>query len=298
MIVSRLEGGLGNQMFQYAAARRLSEKHLTSLKLDLTWFQTQTLRQYKLRYFNIWEHLATAQEITALIGQSTFQERLAAKIGRKLGFKQLTESFYQKGVVLKEKNFSFDSDFLNTSFQVYMEGFWQSEKYFLDIADILRQEFTLKYPQSLVFQQISELISNNFSVSLHIRRGDYVQNQDANLFHGTCNLDYYKCAIEYICDRISQPYFFVFSDDPVWVVENLNINFSMHLVSQNNSFHDYEELDLMRQCKHHIIANSSFSWWAAWLNSKADKIVVTPKRWFMSDEYDTKDLIPDTWIRL
>lgn len=298
MIISQLEGGLGNQLFQYAAARRLSEKHLTTLKLDITWFQAQTLRQYKLRYFNIWEHLATAQEVTALISKSTFQERLAVKIGRKLGFNQLTEGFYQKGEVLREKNLSFDPEILNAPSHVYMQGFWQSEKYFSGIADILRQEFTLRYPQPLVFQQISELISNTFSISLHIRRGDYVKSQETNLFHGTCDLDYYKCAIEYICERISQPYFFIFSDDPMWVIDNLDINFPVYLVSQEKSLHDYEELDLMRQCKHHIIANSSFSWWAAWLNSKTDKIVVSPKRWFMNDEHDTKDLIPDTWIRL
>lgn len=298
MIILRLDGGLGNQMFQYAAARRLSEKHLTTLKLDITSFQTQTQRQYKLRYFNIWEHLATDQEITALTSKSTAQERLAIKIFRKLGFKQLTEGFYHKGAVFKEKNFCFDPELLNAPSHIYVQGWWQSEKYFSDITNVLRQEYTLRYSQSLVFQQISELISNTFSVSLHVRRGDYVKSQETNLFHGTCNLDYYKRAIEYICEHVSQPYFFIFSDDPIWVAENLNINFPTYLVSQDNSLHDYEELDIMRQCKHHIIANSSFSWWAAWLNCKSDKIVVAPKRWFTSDEHDTKDLIPATWIML
>jgi hypothetical protein len=297
MIISRLEGGLGNQMFQYAAARRLSEKHLTPLKLDITGFETQKHRRYKLLYFNIWEHLATAQEITELIGDSTFHERLAAKIGRKLGFYQSAAGFYQKGWVFKEEYFHFNPDLLDAPYQVYMEGFWQSEKYFLDIADLLRQEFTLKYPQPPIFHQILEEINNATSVSLHVRRGDYIDDPN-NLLLSACSLDYYRSAIKYISEHVCQPHFFIFSDSPDWVRENLCLNFSKTIVSYNNLLHDYEELYLMSQCQHHIIANSSFSWWGAWLNPKNNKAVVAPSQWFRNSDINTKDLIPETWIRL
>lgn len=296
MIILRLDGGLGNQMFQYAAARRLSEKHLTPLKLDLSWFETQRLRQYRLRYFNIWEHLATSQEITTLIGKSTFHEQMFAKIGRRLGFRQSVAGFYQKGLVLKEKQFHFDPHVLDAPYHVYMEGFWQSEKYFSDVTDILRQEFTLKYPQTSIFSQILNAINNTSSVSLHVRRSDYV-NDPNNRILSACDLTYYKRAIAYISEHITNPHFFVFSDDPAWVKQNLSIEFPITLVSDHN-FPDYEELSLMGKCQHNIIANSSFSWWGAWLNSKKNKTVVAPAKWFNNDDFNTKDLIPETWIKL
>lgn len=298
MIILRLEGGLGNQMFQYAAARRLAEKHLTTLKLDLTWFETQTLRKYKLRYFNIWEHIATAHEIASFLDNSLVYGRLANKIRNKLLLNHPVITSYQKSVILREKYFHFDPDLLNAPCDVYMEGFWQSEKYFLDIAEMLRQEMSLRYLQTPNFQQISQLINDNCSISLHIRRGDYVVNPEANSYHGSCDLDYYRRAVEYIADHTSQPYFFVFSDDPDWVKENLSINFPVNLVSKNDAFHDYEELSLMSQCQHHIVANSSFSWWGAWLNSNVSKIVVAPNKWFGNAQHNTEDLIPDAWIRL
>jgi len=298
MIISSLNGGLGNQMFQYAAARRLAEKHSTPLKLDINWFETQALRHYRLRYFNIWENLATSNEILNLVNNTTFYEKLFTPIRSKFGFTQSLDGFRRNEGTFKEKYFHFDPKFMDAPNNIYVEGFWQSEKYFLEIASTIRQEFTLKYPQSLIFHQILELISNTCSISIHIRRGDYVNNSEANLFHGVCSLDYYRYAVKYISEHVKDPHFFVFSDDFDWFNENLNINAPMNLVSKNKSLRDYEELNLMSQCKHHIIANSSFSWWGAWLNSKVDKIVVAPKEWFRDTAKDTEDLIPSTWIRL
>ena len=319
-------------------ARRLAEKHSSSLKIDLSWLEHQQLRKYKLQCFNIREEFATPKEIEAIIGNYSIAKWLTSKTVRKLGLDQswsdlemereiaaiISSHNYslakwwaarvrhklgayhsgkglnQKGRYVREKHQHFDPDLLNASDYVYLDGFWQSEKYFSDIEEILRQEFTLKLPQSALFDQISEAIASTCPVSLHIRRGDMANNPETNRLHGTCSLDYYDRAVQHIAKHVSQPHFFIFSDDPIWVKEHLNLSFPSTLVSYGSSLHDYEELHLMSRCHHHITANSSFSWWGAWLNPKPDKIVITPKKWFgdFADDHDTKDLIPDNWLRL
>ena len=338
MIIVRLEGGLGNQMFEYAAARRLAEKHLSPLKIDLSWFGSQQLRKYKLQCFNVHEEFVDPQEVEAIIGNYSVTKWLTSKIGHKLGLnrswidlemqREITaiinsrnyslvrwwtarlkhklgihhsmKTLYQKGKYVREKYQHFDPELLDAPDYIYLDGFWQSEKYFLDIEEILRQDFTLKLPQSELFERISEVIASTCAVSLHIRRGDMANDPEANRLHGTCSLDYYDRAVQHIAKRINQPHFFIFSDDPIWVKEHLNLSFPSTLVSYGSSLHDYEELHLMSRCHHHITANSSFSWWGAWLNPKPDKIVITPKKWFgdFADDHDTKDLIPDNWLRL
>jgi hypothetical protein len=338
MIIVRLEGGLGNQMFEYAMARRLAEKHSSSLKLDISWFETQQLRQYKLQCFNIREEFATSLEVDAIVGNYSIFKWLSLKISRKLGFDRLladvdTEreisaiiyghkynllkwwlarikhkaglhrsviGLHQKGKYLRQKHFHFDSTLLNAPDCIYLDGFWQSEKYFSDIEGILRQEFALKNPRTVLFHQISEKIAGTCSVSLHVRRGDMANNPETNRLHGTCSLDYYDRAIKYITERICKSHFFIFSDEPDWVQEKLKLNFPSTMVSCGDLLPDYEELHLMSRCQHHITANSSFSWWGAWLDPKIDKLVVAPNNWFgaLVDDHDTKDLIPETWVRL
>ena len=338
MIIVRLEGGIGNQMFEYAMGRRLAEKHLSSLKLDISWLETQKLRQYKLQHFNIREEFATSVEVDAIVGNYSVLKWLSLKIFRKLGLDQLladvdTEreilaiingrqytffkwllarikhkagfhrsviGLHQEGRYLREKYFHFDSTLLNTPDFIYLDGFWQSEKYFSDIEGILRQEFALKNTQTALFHQIAEKIEGTRSVSLHVRRGDMANHPETNRLHGTCSLDYYDRAIEYMIERIYQPHFFIFSDDPEWVKDNLNLNCLSTIVSYGDLLQDYEELHLMSRCQNHIIANSSFSWWGAWLNPKIDKLVVAPNNWFGAfvSDHDTKDLIPETWVRL
>lgn len=338
MIITRLEGGLGNQLFEYAAARWLAEKYSTDLKLDISWFETQKLRQYKLNYFNIQESFATRQEIDTIVGNYSITKWLALKFGRKLRLEQTSadiatqrevtaiinnhsyslsswivarlkhkaglhnsqKELYRQGKYFRQKHYHFDEEFLNLSNHVYIQGFWQSEKYFSGIEDILRKEFTLRNPTTSLFEQMAKTITDTNAVSLHVRRGDMANNPETNRLHGACSLDYYRLAVKYISEHVSQPHFFVFSDDPVWVEKNLDLEFPVTLVSVNNQFQDYEELHLISHCHHHITANSSFSWWGAWLNPKLDKIVICPKQWFgdFSYDHDTKDLIPEGWIRL
>jgi Glycosyl transferase family 11 len=338
MIIARLEGGLGNQLFQYAAARMLSKKHSSLLKLDLSWFETQKLRQYKLQNFNISANFATQEEFETIVGNYSITKWLYLKSRRKLGFNQspsdianqrevaaiiygdrynlfkwwiarvrhkvglhhAEKALYQKGRYFRAKYHHFDPELLDAPDCVYLDGFWQSEKYFVDVEETIRREFTLRKPQGTLMHQMTKAIDSQCSISLHVRRGDMANDLKASNLHGTCSLDYYNRSIEYITERIAQPHFFIFSDDPDWVKEKLELHFPSTTVSSDSSLADYEELILMSRCQHHIIANSSFSWWGAWLNPGTDKIVISPKKWFASlaNEHDTKDQVPNSWIKL
>ena len=290
MIVVNLIGGLGNQMFQYATARRLAEKHSTILKIDVNEFELYKLHRYSLHCFNIWEYLADSTEIKKLA-----PEKHKKSIAKK--FKLLLNLKNNKSIC-KEKYFHFDPLVLEASDNVYIDGYWQSEKYFIDIKEILYREFTIKYPQDLKSREITNMIENSESVSLHIRRADYIQNELTYDIHGVCNLEFYYDCVNLLLEKISNPHFFIFSDDHQWVKQNLKLDYPMTFVDHNDASKNYEDLRLMSQCKHNIIANSTFSWWGAWLNQNPDKIVYAPQKWFNDSSRDTKDLIPDQWIKV
>jgi hypothetical protein len=256
MIIVKLQGGLGNQLFQYTFGRAMSLKKRTDLKLDISNYKDDPLRAYKLKYFNIEEDIASRAQV------------FLAKITTRLG--------------------------LATS---YLEGYWQGEKYFEDIKDIIKKDFTLKNPPSEATGIFIDQIKNTNAVSLHVRRGDYVTNEKLKNILQALPLSYYNDAIDLMSKKTEQPHFFIFSDDIAWVKENLEIKYPVTYVS-GESMPDYEELILMSLCKHNIIANSSFSCWGAWLNKNLDKIVIAPKNWFPDQAKDTKDLIPASWIQL
>jgi hypothetical protein len=289
-------GGLGNQMFQYATARRLSHIHNTALKLDLNWFDRiaaiDVIRKYELNMFAIQEDFASSQEIANLI--KTGKGRIG-KLFKRVVHKTipLTNKSY-----IREKHFQFDSSILKLPDNVCIEGYWQCDKYFKDIDYIIRKEFALKHEPNAPNRKISETIAREEAVSIHVRRGDYVANTITNKHHGTCPQDYYNAAIKIIDDRVRHPHFFIFSDDPDWVKKNLKLICPATFVDHNGLEKAYEDMRLMSLCKHHIIANSSFSWWGAWLNKNHDKIVIAPKKWFNDESINTNDLIPEEWIRL
>ncbi len=266
MIQVQIKGGLGNQMFQYTYGRNL-ELSDKKVLFDISFFNVtsslnDTARDYKLNKYN-------------LITKSLFSSKknkftnLIIKIKRKIGFK--------------------------------VEEFYQSEKYFKDIENIIREEFTLKNPLKAETKKWEERIAQPpISVSIHIRRGDYVQNQSTNAYHGTCNMDYYKNAIKFIKNKINSDFeIFIFSDDINWARENLKFPYKMYFVS-NPEIPDCEEMYLMSLCKHNIIANSSFSWWGAWLNKNNNKIVVAPKKWFNNPKAnkEAKDIVPKEWFKI
>lgn len=269
MVIVQLIGGLGNQMFQYAMARHLAEKNSTILKLDLFEFETYKLRRYGLHCFNIQENVATRQEIENI-----------------------------QGTLLQENSKCFDSGALKRTGDIYIQGYWANEKYFIDIRDVLLKEFVVKHDQNYLNKNISEQILSVNSVSLHIRRGDYVHNPVMNKIFRICGSDYYMPAIKHIAGRVKAPHFFIFSDEPDWVKRNFHITFPHTIIDCNGQDRDYEDLRLMSRCKHNIIANSSFSWWAAWLNDNSDKIVVAPKQFFKNRAMNNNEIFPKTWIRL
>jgi hypothetical protein len=281
-------GGLGNQMFQYSAGRRLAYANGVELKLDTFSFKECNLRTYSLGIFNVQENLATREEVEALtVGKRSLVERFSTKI---LGRKHSSLPSH-----VREKQFA--PEILNLPDNVYLDGYWQSEKYFTDIEDIIRKEFTVKTDQERKNRKLAELIASCDSVSLHIRRGDYVSTPEIRKVHGTCSLDYYFRCVDQLSKTVKNPHFFIFSDDHDWASDNLKLPHPTTLVD-HNGMKAYEDLRLMSQCRHHIIANSSFSWWGAWLNKNQDKIVIAPQSWFNDSSRDTKDLIPDSWVRI
>ncbi len=291
MIVVNIIGGLGNQMFQYAFAYTLSKKNKTQLKLDISGFESYDLRQYLLDLFCINGEIATYEEINQLKYK---KESLFAKFFRKLTRqpKPFSNAYY------KESAFQLDKPLTDRIENVYFEGYWQSEKYFQSYRNDLLKFFTLRNPIHAKSKQYQKKILASRSVSLHIRRGDYVSNAHTNSVHGTCKLSYYQKAISYLEDRVKKPHFFIFSDDLTWAKQNLDFIKYGTFIELEQNIPDHEEMYLMSQCQHNIIANSSFSWWGAWLNQNEDKNVVAPLRWFTDATINTDDLIPEAWTRI
>src|SRR3989339_1105405 len=288
MIITKLTGGLGNQLFQYAIGRNLIYINGSDLKLDGSEYDVSNkgnFRHYALDKFNTIQNFASKKET------NNFK------------FGVFKKWLYKSGIVKNknyflEKKFNFDKEILKIKDNAFLQGYWQSEKYFIGIRDILLQEFSLKENIELKFGEILKEINESNSVSIDVRRGDYVKNPKNLSFHGVCSPKYYSESTSKIASLIEKPVFFVFSDDIEWVKENLNITFPVVYLSGIKNIKSYEELVLMSKCKHNIIANSSFSWWGAWLNTNQKKIVIAPKRWFNDVKLDTTDLIPENWIRI
>ncbi|MDR0580024.1 MAG: alpha-1,2-fucosyltransferase [Campylobacteraceae bacterium] len=279
MIISKLIGGLGNQMFQYAIGRAVAHRNSDILKLDISGFATYKLHNgYRLNAFNIDEKIADINEIKCL-GKKNRVLRKLAKIG-----------------ILKKSTFYAEKSENETKFDekvflykdLYLDGYWQNEKYFLDIRDMLIDEFTLKKPVGKNADEYMSIIKNTNSVSVHVRRGDYL------VLNGFIGIDYYQNTIKFISQKVQNPAFFIFSDDIKWCKENLN--FIDKPIFIENTANELEDLELMKNAKHNIIPNSSFSWWAAWLNANKDKIVIAPKIWFK--DRDGFDPVPESWIKI
>lgn len=292
MIIVKLMGGLGNQMFQYAAGKALALKHSTELRLDLSWFntltQSDTIRSYDLACFAFHEDIIASQEDLKTIKKSHLPSKIVKIV------KSIYPSF-QKNIIL-EKQFHYDPHFWESSMNAYLIGYWQSFHYFESFSKDIGEDFNFKIPMELENKKLSESILRTSSVSLHIRRGDYVTNTHTNNFHGTTTLDYYNKAIEYIHQHVEEPHIFIFSDDMEWVKENFCLSYPTTYIDHNTLA--FEDMRLMSLCKHNIIANSSFSWWGAWLNNNPNKIVIAPKQWFNDHSINTNDLIPNSWLRI
>jgi hypothetical protein len=313
MIITKLTGGLGNQMFQYSTGFALAMKNRTELKIDVSGYDdvcvvnSDTPRKFGLSIFNISSPIALSEEIA----KTKYPHKNISKAWRFFKQKILKQNYtdyepklFQKISQRITKNRKLKEIYKHTpDINFYLDGFFQSEKNFAEFASQIRHEFTFK--KEIMAKQLLEIakeIKNQNSISIHIRRGDYVNNPKTNKYHGTCSLEYYERALNLIKERLpSQSLtFYIFTDDPVWANENFAPLFPKEKFTNISDFHfrPFEEMYLMSKCQHNIIANSSFSWWGAWLNKNSDKIVIAPREWTQCKKDPHPNIIPTTWIKI
>lgn len=303
MIITRIQGGLGNQMFQYACGRAIAHGKGVPLKLDTTQFEEYSgsrPRPYQLGAFNISAPIATKWDYIFSGLPSMRYRSIFARIVRKIFDMVDTRRPLTSRKIVIEKDFSFMPEIFNIRNNSLLVGNWQSEKYFLHIEDIIRKEFTLKEGFGSEGQKFANMISaekRGAPVSFHVRRGDSVSVTASMNFHGSPDISYYRDAARLMREKAGSVVFYVFSDDIPWVREHLLAELEPAVIVSSPKIKDAEDILLMSKCRHNIIAHSSFSWWGAWLNPHADKIVIGPRRWYKKD-VDTSDLTPSSWIRI
>lgn len=280
MIIVRLCGGLGNQLFQYAAGRSLAHRLQTDLFCDEEGLAGDINRAFSLEGLDIKIKMANPKDAERLRSGATVN-----RIGRvlKLYKEDPVTLFFENG-------FCFDSRFTTVSGDLYLEGYWQSERYF----EAISEEICTLY----LGNESDATLVDNLCVAIHIRRGDYASDLKTNAFHGLCDLDYYDMATAFINKNIGQTRSLVFTDDPAWYEKEIGNKRPWELISGQYSLSTIDELRCMARCGHQIIANSSFSWWGAWLNPNPQKLVIAPAPWFDEPSLDESTLIPEEWVRM
>ena len=296
MIVVNLKGGLGNQMFQYAAGTALAAKHgvplfvdMHSLKSNINETAHFTPRSVELDVFNF--KMREAPEDLLQKFQSV-SSKLHYRIRR-----NISESLVRYRI-FRYDSLNFPLQFERLGRYTYLDGFFQSEKFFIENKQLIRNLFTWFDPLDSINSKPAKRISECQAVSLHVRRGDYLKPTNAALFGNICTIEYYKHAVKEIKSRVNNPVFFIFSDDVQWTREHLKTGTETIYIEFNTGKNSHMDMRLMSLCKHHIIANSSFSWWGAWLNPSPEKIVIAPSRWFADPAIPAEDIIPANWIRI
>jgi glycosyl transferase family 11 len=293
VLLVKLQGGLGNQMFQYAFGLSLSQKLNSRLYFDLCFYNETdnhlTKRSYGLNVFPATVKIADDKLRNRFL-RPTFVRKIINKLGAGVS------------LIYRENTLKFNKQIFNIKTPVYLEGFWQSERYFDFNETLIRKCFTFNAPLNQESEKLTvQLAGQVNTVSVHVRRGDYVTSKTTNELHGVCSVNYYLKAITMVAQRIGSAHFYFFSDDIQWVSENLLPKIDNYtLVQHNTGDESWQDMALMSKCKHHIIANSSFSWWGAWLNPDKEKIVIAPKNWFSkkTSYFDDRDLVPWNWMRI
>lgn len=272
MIITKLTGGLGNQMFQYAAGYSLTRKRKISLALDLRSYQASKYRSYELENLSVHTREAPFWKIV---------------LYKYLGF----------ATIFSKPDFDFQEEFLALPKNTYLDGYFQgfqSEKYFVEYSDEIRELFKPKILAEEKFKDLAEQIRNSNSVSIQVRRGDYLKKQKT---YNILAPEYYKKAQEIMESQVPNPTYFIWSyDDIEWAEKNIKAE-NIVMVS-GRAIDGIDDMRLMSLCKHNILANSSFSWWAAWLNPNPNKIVIAPQKWFNDEKFITTTLLPEKWIKV
>lgn len=291
MIIVKLMGGLGNQMFQYAAGKALATKHGVELLVDTSFLNANpngayTKRELELSVFSLSLKIAKDSELKKYASGGNRLQRLIRRV-----LPQLFKVSY-----FSEKGQCYQTEFMSLPPNTYLEGYWQNELYFSAIREQLLKDFSPKLSMPAVVESYYARIINCTSISLHVRRGDYVTVASAAEFHGLTGIEYYTAALNYYEKNLGAFEIFVFSDDISWCKNNLKHNNPITYVEHNLAA--IWDMYLMTACKHHIIANSSFSWWAAWLDNKENSSVVMPRMWFKNATAEDLGIAAKNWLQL
>lgn len=289
MIIVQLKGGLGNQLFQYAAAMSLAHLHQTSVKVDINLLKAPdksigTVRSFDLQCIKHPPEVASDEEIAQFLSFSIFNL-----------FDKLKPAYQRK--IYKEEAFTFDENFYKAGKAIYLKGYRQSPLYFKSIEQQIREEFVIQDKLIEKVVDLAKSFQQAESVAIHIRRGDYNKPNVVN-YHGLLDQHYYNRAINFMNQQFAYPKFYIFSDDINWVKQYLSLPSDSMYIDASYSDHPITDFYLISKCKHQIIANSTFSWWAAYLNTYPQKIVIAPKHWFANPKLSTRDLLPNTWVKL
>ncbi|WP_340297074.1 MULTISPECIES: alpha-1,2-fucosyltransferase [unclassified Roseobacter] len=298
MIITRLIGGLGNQMFQYAAGFALAHRTGQKLRVDITSLRDVRAHQgYQLpeifcgdfctaNWLDLFKVLGFSKR-QAVHGSATPVE---GKLPNRLG------------PTIRQPTHNFWNGFNELGAEIYLVGYWQSAKYFHGFETILAETF--KFRENLTGRnaEIAMEMEDTIPVALHVRRGDYIQNPKTYAFHGICHWDYYHKAMDHIRKRVRSPHFYIFSDDLQAAIQEFGKSPETTYVDCNNGSNSYRDMMLMARCKHHIIANSSFSWWGAWLANAhgyadSEQIVIAPEQWLSGSKEQMEDIYIKNWVR-
>lgn len=292
-IIAQLQGGLGNQLFQYATARALAHRHQTGLLLDQSWF-TKT-----------YDDVTPRELVLSALNTKGAVISLDAPPKRPKRIQRILQNLWPINpyVYLEQKSYRFDPKLLKAptfkTQSLYLMGYWQSYHYFESIKKILQSEVSPKAPLNTHYQNYLKQIQASNSAMVHVRRGDYVHLASAAKVHGFIGLDYYQQGMAILLNKNPETHFFVFSDDSDWVKANLphqdRITFIQSLEGSDAVI---QELELMTHCQSHLIANSSLSWWAAWLAKDSNNTVICPSRWTNDLTMNWDDLLPSDWQRI
>ena len=288
MFVFQFMGGLGNQLFQYAAARSLSIKRGIPFKVDFDDPYKFVNRKFSLSAFNLEVQHASQRELWKCKPKRRIEKRLWMLVGKDPRCRLYREN----------GDYTFDPGFFSCPDGAYLSGFWQTEQYFSDIETTIRSDFKFRIAPSENNEEWLKKISTCTAVSIHVRRGDVVSVAKTNKIYGTITPAYYENAMNNMIGSFKDCVFFFFSDDIEWVKENIKTEYPAYYVDANDDAHNYADLRLMSSCRHHIIANSSFSWWGAWLNLNKQKKVIAPAKWMSTRDIGGTDHIPSSWILL
>ena len=289
MLIVRVTGGLGNQMFQYALYKSLINIGKDEVKLDIFDSKNYLLHNgYELeKVFNVKPNKANINEISKL------------KVKKGLIFKLLYKIKKNTNHIIRNE-LVFDDNILNSKGK-YLQGYWQSEKYFINVRNELLKDFKFKEFSDDNNIKLMNIIKKNNSISIHVRRGDYLNEKNKEIYGGICNEEYYLTAINFIKKKIDNPLFIIFSNDIKWCKKFFSKEFENDrfiYVNWNKGENSYKDMQLMSICDNNIIANSSFSWWGAWLNKNKKKIIISPKKWMNNDVNSISDIIPNEWIKI